>query len=107
MLRNVRRLLVVYVVLSLPMMAQTSYILTAPSSSAQSVADRNGLTIVKQIYSGANSVMLVTSASSDSKGVENEVESDLRVVGFEPDQNAALPEISQLTQGILAQSTTS
>ncbi len=107
MLRKARLSLIVFFVLGLPMMAQTSYILTTSAGNAQSVADRNGLTIVKQIYSGSSAVMLVTSASSDSKGVEAEVESDLRVTSFEPDQQAALPETSQLTQGTLTQSTTS
>jgi len=52
-------------------------------------------------------VMLVTSASADVSGTETEVESDLRVVGFEPEQRASLPELSSLSQATLTQSTTS
>jgi subtilisin family serine protease len=51
--------------------------------------------------------MLVSSASADVAGTETEVESDLRVVGFEPEQRAILPELSSLTQPTLTQSTTS
>jgi len=51
--------------------------------------------------------MLVNSASADVTGTETEVESDLRVVGFEPEQRAVLPELTGLTQPTLTQSTTS
>ena len=45
--------------------------------------------------------------SADVTGTETEVESDLRVVGFEPEQRAVLPELTGLTQPTLTQSTTS
>jgi subtilisin family serine protease len=51
--------------------------------------------------------MLVTSASADVTGTETEVESDVQVLGFEPEQRATLPELSSLTQPTLTQSTTS
>jgi subtilisin family serine protease len=63
--------------------------------------------VVKELYDGTNCVMLVNSASADVTGTETEVESDLRVVGFEPEQRAVLPELTGLTQPTLTQSTTS
>jgi subtilisin family serine protease len=93
--------------LGLPLTAQTSYILTASPSNVQSVVDQHGLTVVKELYDGTNCVMLVNSASTDVAGTETEVESDLRVVGFEPEQRASLPELSSLTQPVLTQSSTS
>jgi subtilisin family serine protease len=91
----------------LPLTAQTSYILTASPSNMQSVVNNHGLTVVKELYDGTNCVMLVTSASADVAGTETEVESDLMVVGFEPEQRAVLPELTGLTQPTLTQSTTS
>jgi subtilisin family serine protease len=93
--------------LGLPLTAQTSYILTASPSNMQSVVNKHGLTVVKELYDGTNCVMLVTSASADVAGTETEVESDLMVVGFEPEQRAVLPELTGLTQPTLTQSTTS
>jgi subtilisin family serine protease len=93
--------------LGLPLTAQTSYILTASPSNMQSVVNHHGLTVVKELYDGTNCVMLVTSASADVAGTETEVESDLMVVGFEPEQRAVLPELTGLTQPTLTQSTTS
>jgi subtilisin family serine protease len=52
-------------------------------------------------------VMLVTSVSADIAGTETEVETDLRVLGFEPEQRATLPELTGLTTPTLTQSTTS
>ena len=100
-------LTLVCLALGLPLTAQTSYILTASPSNVQSVINQHGLTVVKELYDGTNCVMLVTSASADVAGTEIEVESDLRVVGFEPDQTASLPELSALTQPVLTQSSTS
>lgn len=99
--------LLVCLALGLPLTAQTSYILTASPSNVQNVVNQHGLTVVKELYDGTNCVMLVTSASADVSGTETEVESDLRVVGFEPEQRATLPELSSLTQTTLTQSTTS
>ena len=100
-------LTLVCLALGLPLTAQTSYILTASPSNVQSVINQHGLTVVKELYDGTNCVMLVSSASADVSGTETEVESDLRVVGFEPDQTASLPELSALTQPVLTQSSTS
>ena len=100
-------LTLVCLALGLPLTAQTSYILTASPSNVQSVITQHGLTVVKELYDGTNCVMLVSSASADVSGTETEVESDLRVVGFEPDQTASLPELSALTQPVLTQSSTS
>ena len=106
-MRKFLQLLLVCLVLGLPLTAQTSYILTASPSNVQTVVNQHGLTVVKELYDGTNCVMLVTSASADVAGTETEVESDLRVVGFEPEQRASLPELSSLTQPTLTQSTTS
>jgi subtilisin family serine protease len=92
---------------TLPLAAQTSYILTTSPSNVQSVVTNHGLTVVKDLFDGTNCVLLVTSPSSDTSSVETEVESDLRVTGFEPEQRAALPELSSLTQPVLTQSSTS
>ena len=106
-MRKLLQLLFVCLALGLPLTAQTSYILTASPSNVQSVMNQHGLTVVKELYDGTNCVMLVTSASADVAGTETEVESDLLVVGFEPEQRATLPELSSLTQPTLTQSTTS
>jgi subtilisin family serine protease len=106
-MRKFFQLLLVCLALSLPLTAQTSYILTASPSNMQSVVDQHGLTVVKELYDGTNCVMLVTSVSADVAGTETEVESDLRVLGFEPEQRASLPELSSLTQPVLTQSSTS
>lgn len=106
-MRKLLQLLFVCLALGLPLTAQTSYILTASPSNVQSVINQHGLTVVKELYDGTNCVMLVTSASADVAGTETEVESDLQVVGFEPEQRATLPELSSLTQPTLTQSTTS
>jgi len=106
-MRKFLQFLLVCLALGLPLTAQTSYILTASPSNVQNVVNQHGLTVVKELYDGTNCVMLVTSASADVAGTETEVESDLRVVGFEPEQRAILPELSSLTQPTLTQSTTS
>jgi len=106
-MRKFLQLLLVCLPLGLPLTAQTSYILTASPSNMQSVVTQHGLTVVKELYDGTNCVMLVTSASADVAGTETEVESDLLVVGFEPEQRAVLPELTGLTQPTLTQSTTS
>ena len=106
-MRKFLQLLLVCLALGLPLTAQTSYILTASPSNVQSVVNQHGLTVVKELYDGTNCVMLVTSASADVTGTETEVESDLMVVGFEPEQRASLPELTGLTQPVLTQSSTS
>jgi subtilisin family serine protease len=106
-MRKLSLLILMGLVLALPVTAQTSYILTASPSNVQSVVDSHGLTVVKELFDGTNCVMLVTSPSADVSGTETEVESDLRVVGFEPEQRASLPELSSLTQPVLTQSSTS
>jgi subtilisin family serine protease len=106
-MRKFLQLLLVCLALGLPLTAQTSYILTASPSNVQSVVNQHGLTVVKELYDGTNCVMLVTSVSADVAGTETEVESDIQVVGFEPEQRAALPELTGLTQPTLTQSSTS
>ncbi|MBZ5490744.1 MAG: S8 family serine peptidase [Acidobacteriia bacterium] len=106
-MRKFLQLLLVCLALGLPLTAQTSYILTASPSNVQSVVNQHGLTVVKELYDGTNCVMLVTSVSADVAGTETEVESDVMVVGFEPEQRAVLPELTGLTQPTLTQSTTS
>ena len=106
-MRKLSLLILMGLVLALPVTAQTSYILTASPSNVQSVVNNHGLTVVKELFDGTNCVMLVTSPSADVSGTEVEVESDLMVVGFEPEQRAALPELTGLTQPVLTQSSTS
>jgi subtilisin family serine protease len=106
-MRKLRQLILVCLALSLPLTAQTSYILTASPSNMQNVVNSHGLTVVKELFDGTNCVMLVTSASADVAGTETEVESDLLVLSFEPEQRAALPELTGLTQPTLTQSSTS
>jgi subtilisin family serine protease len=106
-MRNFRILFLAALLTALPLGAQTSYILTAAPSNVQSIVTNHGLTVVKELFDGVNCVMLVTSPSSNVSGVETEVESDVRVVSFEPEQRAALPELSSLTQPVLTQSSTS
>src|SRR6266853_3087596 len=106
-MRNLRLLIMLGFLLGLPLMAQTSYILTAAPANVQGVIDSHGLTLVKELFDGTNCVMLVTSPSADVTGVETEVESDLLVLSFEPQQNLSLPELTGATQATLNQSTTS
>jgi subtilisin family serine protease len=106
-MRKFLQFLSVCLALGLPLSAQTGYILTASPSNVQSVVNQHGLTVVKELYDGTNCVMLVTSASADVSGTETEVESDIQVLGFEPEQRASLPELTGLTQPTLTQSTTS
>jgi subtilisin family serine protease len=91
--------------LTLPLVAQTSYILTVSPANAPSVISNHGLQVVKELYDGSLCVYLVTSPSADVNAVEVEVESDTTVSGFEAEQTALLPEKSQLTQATLTQST--
>ena len=106
-MRKLSLLILMGLVLALPVTAQTSYILTASPSNVQTVVNSHGLTVVKDLFDGANCVMLVTSPSADVSATEIEVESDLMVVGFEPEQRASLPELSSLTAPVLTQSSTS
>src|SRR5689334_6145279 len=106
-MRKLSLLILMGLVLVLPVTAQTSYILTASPSNVQSVIDSHGLTVVKELFDGTNCVMLVTSPSANVSGVETEVESDVLVVGFEPQQSLSLPELNGATQATLNQSTTS
>jgi subtilisin family serine protease len=100
-------LIVLGLMLGLPLAAQSTYILTASPSDMQGVIARHGLTIVKELYDGANCVMLVTSASADVPDTETELASDVLVLSFEPEQRASLPELTGLSQATLTQSTTS
>jgi subtilisin family serine protease len=98
---------VILFALSLPAAAQSTYMLAVSPTNAQSVISSHGLTVIKELYDGPICVYLVSSASADVNSVETEVESDLRVSGFEPDQIASLPELNGLTQATLTQSNTS
>src|SRR5579859_1178443 len=106
-MRNFRISILAVLLSALPLGAQTSYILTASPANVQSIVTSHGLTVVRELFDGVNCVMLVTSSSSDVSGVETEVESDLRVVSFEPERRTSLPELGSLTQPILTQSSTS
>lgn len=106
-MRKLSLLILMGLVLALPVAGQTSYILTASPSNVQTVVSKHGLTVVKDLFDGVNCVMLVTSPSTDVTGTETDVDSDLMVVGFEPQQQAVLPELSSLTAPVLTQSSTS
>jgi hypothetical protein len=69
-MRKFLQLLLVCLALGLPLTAQTSYILTASPSNVQSVVSQHGLTVVKELYDGANCVMLVSAVSADVSGTE-------------------------------------
>jgi subtilisin family serine protease len=106
---KLRYLMIVAVLfaLSLPATAQSTFMLSVSPANAQSVISRHGLTVIKELYDGPVCVYLVSSPSADSTEVEVEVEKDLQVGNFEPDQTASLPELSGLTQATLTQSNTS
>lgn len=108
-MRILRKLLITGVLCAfafgLPLAAQSNFILTVSPSNVQTVLTNHGLTIVKELYDGPNCVYLVSSASSDATSVETEVEKDLLVAGFEPEQPARLPELNGATQVDLTQST--
>lgn len=106
-MRNFRIAILAVLLGALPLGAQTSYILTASPANVQSIVTNHGLTVVKELFDGTNCVMLVTSPSADATGVETQVDSDLMVVSFEPEQRTSLPELSSLTQPVLTQSSTS
>jgi len=106
-MRNLSLIIVVGLLLGLPLAAQTSYIVTASPSNMQGVIDRHGLTVVKELFDGANCVMLVTSVSANVPGTVSELASDLLVVSFEAEQHISLPELNGLTQPTLTQSSTS
>jgi len=101
-------LLVVGALASITVSAQSTYILTTSPSNLDAVVDRHGFSVVKELYesnSGKFCVMLVSSPAVDVAGLEAEVAADLLVFSFEPNQSAALPELSGLTEGTLQQST--
>lgn len=89
----------------LPLAAQSSFILTVSPTNVQTVLTSHGLTVVKELYDGPNCIYLVSSASSDVTSVEADVEKDLLVAGFEPNQNIGLPELSGSTQTNVTQAT--
>ncbi|HEX7287599.1 MAG TPA: S8 family serine peptidase [Candidatus Angelobacter sp.] len=91
--------------LGLPVAAQSTFVLTVAPANAQTVLTSHGLTVIKEIHDGANCVYLVRSASADVASVETEVEKDLLVAGFEPEQSIGLPELSGATQSNLTQAT--
>lgn len=105
-MRNLKLLIAVSVLLlaALPMAGQSKYILTVSPANAQNVISSHNLTVVRELYDGPLCVYLVTSPSSDPSEVEVEVEKDLLVSGFEPEQNPSLPELSGTTQATLSQS---
>jgi subtilisin family serine protease len=106
-MRKLGLLIVLALAFGLPLTAQQTYILTASTQNMQGVIDRHGLTVVKELYDSTTCVMLVTAPSANVTGEENELENDLQVTSFEPEQRASLPEMSALTQPTLTQSSTS
>ncbi|HET9183186.1 MAG TPA: S8 family serine peptidase [Candidatus Angelobacter sp.] len=94
-------------VLSLPLAAQSTFILTVSPQNTDTVLASHGLTVVKELYDGPNCVYLVWSASSNAAALTVQVKGDLNVAGFEADQAANLPELNGATQASLNQSSTS
>lgn len=95
----------VLLAMSLPLAAQNTFILTVSPTNTNTVLSNHNLTIVKELHDGSNCVYLVTAASTNTTEVETEVEGDVLVAGFEPNQSAKLPELSGLTGPVLNQST--
>ena len=96
-----------FLLLSLPLAAQTPYLLTAYSSSMGSVCSSHGLTYVSTSWSNPNynyGVYLVTAPSSLNP---SSVTSDSRVLGFEPNIATRVTELSGTTSANLTQSTES
>jgi subtilisin family serine protease len=102
-----RYLLIFAMLLSLPLVAQTQYLLTTDPSAVQSVCKSYGLTYVSTSWSNSSlhsGVYLVTAASSVSP---SSVTSDSRVRGFEPNTATGVTELSGTTAANLTQSTDS
>lgn len=96
---------IVLVALTVPVAAQSTYILSVSPANVNSVVSSHGLTIIKELHDGTTCIYLVSAADSNSTEVETEVEGDLNVAGFEANQTARLPELSGLTGPVLNQST--
>jgi subtilisin family serine protease len=93
--------------LSLPLAAQTQYLLTTDPGAVQSVCKSHGLAYVSTAWSDSSlnyGVYLVSAASSTSP---SSVISDSRVRGFEPNVATGVTELSGTTAANLAQSTES
>ncbi|HEV3036255.1 MAG TPA: S8 family serine peptidase [Candidatus Angelobacter sp.] len=100
-----RHVLVFALLLSLPLAAQTKYLLTTYTSSVSSVCSGHGLTYVSTSWSNSNynyGVYLVTAPSSLNPA---SVTSDSRVLAFEVDRSTGVPELSGTTSANLTQST--
>src|ERR1700694_5475347 len=98
---------VLALMVSLPLAAQTQYLLTADPSVIQSVCKSHGLTYVSAAWSNSSlhyGVYLVTAPSSTTPA---SVTSDSRVRGFEPNAATGVTELSGTTAANLAQSTDS
>jgi subtilisin family serine protease len=102
-----RYLLIFAMLLSLPLVAQTQYLLTTDPSAVQSVCKSYGLTYVSTSWSNSSlhyGVYLVTASSSVSP---SSVTSDSRVRGFELNTATGVTELSGTTAANLTQSTDS
>ncbi|HEV2963971.1 MAG TPA: S8 family serine peptidase [Candidatus Angelobacter sp.] len=102
-----RYVLILSLLLSLPLAAQTQYLLTTDPSVAQSVCSSHGLTYVSTTWSNSNlhyGVYLVNASSSVNA---SSVTSDSRVRGFERNTATGVTELSGTTAANLAQSTDS
>jgi subtilisin family serine protease len=100
-----RYLFIFALLLSLPLAAQTQYLLTTDPSTVQSVCKSYGLTYLSTTWSNSSlhyGVYLVTATSSTNT---TSVTSDSRVLGFEPNRSSGVPELSGTTAANLAQST--
>src|SRR5215813_2859114 len=88
-------LLVLGALASIPVSAQSTYVLTTSPNNLDAVVAAHGLTVVKELYEdngGKFCVMLVSSPAVDAAALQTEVQTDLLVTSFEPNQSAALPE---------------
>jgi subtilisin family serine protease len=104
-------ILILSVLVSLPLAAQSQYLLTAYTYSVQSVCNSHGLTYVSTVWSNPNynyGLYLVTTASSANPStVMQQVSSDSQVMAFEQNSKQLVAEVSGTTSATVTQSTTS
>ena len=91
------------ILLALPAVSSTRFILHASGAAASDIASRHGLSIQEQV-SGHDLSLATAPSTVDQNQLVGEVRTDSAVAAFEPDGQGTLPEVSS-TQ--LTQSTTS
>jgi len=93
----------VLVVSSVPLLAQSNFVLVTKPSDVQDVCSRHGLSQIRQVSTTSSAgVFLVSSPSIDPS-----ISSDVEVQSFEANQHLSVAELSGTTNASLAQSSTS